>query len=80
MAAKAIPYDQMAEEAPEASDAGENEATEDPSEDDEFMMHAEDAGFSGDKAAALWRAIARCVELLPNGGGVSMGDLGDEEA
>lgn len=83
MAGKAVPYDEMKEEAPEESDAGENEATEDPSDDDEFMMYAEKAGFTGEKAKNLWLAIARCQELVDKddddkAGALSLG--GGEEA
>ena len=71
MAAKAPDYDVMADEdAAEDADTEEVEdaATEDASDDDEFMMHAEEAGFTGEKAKALWRAVARCTELTQGGG------------
>lgn len=55
-------YDDMADEA-EAEDPDATEDAAEPSDDDEFMMAAEEAGFTGDKAKALWRAIDRCVEL-----------------
>lgn len=55
-------YDEMAEDEP-AEDTEDVEASADPADDDEFMMAAEEAGFTGDKAKALWRAIARCSEL-----------------
>ena len=61
-------YDVMAEADPEAEETEETEAA-DPADDDEFMMAAEEAGFTGDKAKALWRAIARCSELS---GGMAM--------
>jgi len=72
----AIPYDEMDEKDPpserqEADEMGPS----DPADDDEFMMHAEEAGFTGEKAKALWRAVARCVELLP-----SAMPMGEEEA
>jgi hypothetical protein len=68
MAAAAVPYDKMAEGDTEEADEPTSDADDaDPADDDEFMMHAEDAGFSGDKAKALWRAVARCVELIGQG-------------
>lgn len=56
-------YDEMGAEDAEAEDVDLEEESTDPADDDEFMMHAEEAGFSGEKAKALWRAVARCVEL-----------------
>ena len=65
----ATDYDAMAdEEAVEDTEEVEDAATEDAADDDEFMMHAEEAGFTGEKAKALWRAVARCVELTQGGG------------
>jgi hypothetical protein len=87
MAGKAVPYDQMSEEATEPTDSAKEEGAEadpaeaDPADDDEFMMEAEAAGFTGEKAKAFWRAVARCVELTDSDGG-SGGDavaLGGEE-
>ena len=67
-------YDTMEEE-PDPADAEESPAEDaDPSDDDEFMMHAEEAGFTGDKAKAFWRAVARCVELTKDGGMMPMDD------
>ena len=55
-------YDDMAEEEAEPTADTEDEmAADDPADDDEFMMAAEEAGFTGDKAKAFWRAVARCV-------------------
>lgn len=57
-------YDAMSEdESPSEDDTEDALASDDPADDDEFMMHAEEAGFTGDKAKAFWRAVARCVEL-----------------
>lgn len=63
-------YDEMeADSAEEEATESEDDATEEAAEqDDEFLMHAEEAGFTGEKAAALWRAVARCVELTQGGG------------
>ena len=69
-------YDQMEEETP--PEEGEEAAAEDASDDDEFMMEAEAAGFTGEKAKAFWRAVARCVELT-QGGGLPLPPLEDEE-
>ena len=65
-------YDAMADgasatdEDPEEADA-ENAAADNAADDDEFMMNAEEAGFTGEKAKAFWRAVARCVELTKDG-------------
>jgi hypothetical protein len=56
-------YDVMEDEAEE--EETEEIESEDPADDDEFMLAAEEAGFTGDKAKALWRAIQRCNELGP---------------
>lgn len=60
----------MADKAPnyDAMDLGSDTGSDDAaaptgSSDEEFLMHAAKAGFSGAKADALWSAIARCVEL-----------------
>lgn len=75
----AIPYDEMSEDAPEAKADPEEPTEQDPADDDEFVGAAERAGFTGDKAKALWDAVARCVELTGSGGGaLSLG--GEEEA
>lgn len=71
-------YDVMAEEEDEPeADAADEMAADDPADDDEFMMHAEEAGFTGDKAKAFWRAVARCVELT-NGGGLPVAEEAEE--
>ncbi len=73
----AVPYDDMAEEEDEPTADTEDEMpAEDPADDDEFMMHAEEAGFTGDKAKAFWRAVARCVELTQ--GAPMMAEEADE--
>lgn len=59
-------YDEM--EAEEEATEPEDNTEEEAAEDDEFLMHAEEAGFTGEKAAHLWRAVARCVELTQGGG------------
>lgn len=56
-------YDVMAEEEEPATEEDVELESSDPADDDEFMMHAEEAGFTGEKAKALWRAVARCAEL-----------------
>ncbi len=64
----AVPYDDMSEESDEPTADTEDEMpADDPADDDEFMMAAEEAGFTGDKAKAFWRAVARCVELTKDG-------------
>lgn len=65
-------YEEMgSEETGEDDPEGTEEtAAEDPADDDEFMMAAEEAGFTGEKAKAFWRAVARCVELTKDGGGL----------
>lgn len=74
----AIPYDEMTEDSAETAADPEESTESDPADDDEFMMHAEKAGFSGEKAKALWLAVARCVELTGSGSAVSLG--GEEES
>lgn len=59
--------DETADEDPEEA-AAEEKLADDASDDDEFMMEAEAAGFTGEKAKAFWRAVARCVELTQGGG------------
>jgi hypothetical protein len=71
-------YDAMSDE----EETAETEAVEDEeataAEDEEFLMHAEEAGFTGEKAAALWRAIERCNELS-SGAGVVLEDAAEDE-
>ena len=63
----ATDYDAMAEDEPVTEEL-EDTGAEDAADDDEFMMAAEEAGFTGEKAKAFWRAVARCVELTNSGG------------
>lgn len=59
-------YDEMPLEgdADEDGDSAEAEADEPAGLDEQFEMHAKDAGFdSPEKAEALKMAIERCVEL-----------------
>lgn len=78
--AAAIPYDEMEEKAPESKGEGEgDEPSADPADDDEFMMYAEEAGFTGEKAKSFWRAVARCVELTQQGGGSALSLGGEAE-
>lgn len=58
-------YDMMEEEEAPESERAEGES--DGELDEEFLMHAEDAGFSGEKAKALKAAIERCVEMREQG-------------
>lgn len=75
--AAAVPYDEMTEDSAE-TEADPNEETEsDPADDDEFLMYAEEAGFTGEKAKSFWKAVARCMELIQGGG--SAVSLGAEE-
>lgn len=70
-------YDVMAEEEEPATEDVDAESS-DPADDDEFMMHAEEAGFTGEKAKALWRAVARCAELTGSAPVPLEGDLLEE--
>lgn len=72
--AAAVPYDAMEEKAEPSDNPEEESAESDPAEDDEFMMAAEEAGFTGEKAKALWRAVDRCVQLSQSGPVPMMGD------
>lgn len=68
-------YDAMAEEDGEdTADTEDEMPADDPADDDEFMMEAEAAGFTGEKAKAFWRAVARCVELTKDGAAMPMDD------
>jgi len=74
----AIDYEQATEEDTAEEETETEEATE---LDDEFAMHAEEAGFTGEKAKALKLAIERCVALKEAGDYDDMAEMmGEEEA